>query len=121
MSSIFDVDSVGGDDNLFEILVKAYIKRLEEVQNYPIDYDIRNLYAGIISEYKDQSELVVCSQVMHDYIENRLYRCFYLVSVFDSRYRKSQYGDRRGKPFHYDYHAGCPVTLDYITNRILNK
>lgn len=121
MSSILDLDD---NDDLFEVIINAYIKRVKENHRYPKGYNISYIYDGVIGDFKKPEDLMVCRTVSHFYNVDQGTRTeihFCLVSIHDHRYRKSQFGDARDKPFHCDYHAGCPVTLDYITNYFLNK
>ena len=121
MSSILDVDD---NDDLFEVLINAYIKRIKNTCRYPPGYNISYFYDGVIGDFKTSEDLMVCRTVSYFYNDDQNTRTeihFCLVSIHDHRYRKSQFGDHRGKPFHCDYHGGQPVTLDYITNHILNK
>lgn len=123
MSSILDINDNDNED-LFEVIVNAYIKRVKENQRYPEGYNMSYIYDGVIGDFKTPEDLMVCRTVGYFYTDSLSIRTeihFCLVSIHDHRYRKSQYGDARGKPFHCDYHAGQPVTLDYITNHILNK
>lgn len=121
MSSIFDMDD---NEDLFKVIVNAYIKRVKENTRYPKGYNVSYFYDGVVSDFKTSEDLMVCRTVSYFYNNDRSFRTeihFCLVSIHDHRYRKSQFGDHLGKPFHCDYHAGQPVTLDYITNHILNK
>lgn len=121
MSSIFDMDD---NEDLFKVIVNAYIKRVKENTRYPKGYNVSYFYDGVVSDCYTQEDLMVCRTINYFYNTDRSSRTeihFCLVSIHDHRYRKSQFGDHLGKPFHCDYHAGQPVTLDYITNHILNK
>ena len=121
MSSIFDMDD---NEDLFKVIVNAYIKRVKENQRYPEGDNVSYFYDGVIGDFENPADLMVCRTVSYFYNNDQGTRTeihFCLISMHDHRYRKSQFGDVRGKPFHCDYHGGQPVTLDYITSQILNK
>lgn len=118
--SLLDLDN-NLDENVFNLYVNAYINRIKNR-----NFNLPNLlyeYDGVLGEYDNVDDLVVVSQIQyrvmgHEYIRVAHY---HLISIYHPNYRKQQYGDPRGKPYHCDYYAGSPVTLKLIEKYILNK
>lgn len=115
--SLLDLDN-NLDENVFNLYVNAYINRIKN-HNYNLLYE----YDGVFGEYDNVDDLVVVSQIQYRVVGHEYIRVahYYLISIYHPNYRKQQYGDPRGKPYHCDYYAGSPVTLKLIEKYILNK
>lgn len=127
--SLLDCNDNINNGDAFDLYINAYIKLVEKLYKERISYNIlTHKYMGIIGEYANIDELVVVSKIKYHVIDidgdefnySRI-KEYYLISINHPLYRKEQYGDYRGKPYHCDYYAGSPVTLKLIAKYILNR